>query len=99
MGELSNALGMDRTTVVAALKPLTGRGLVNVGVDAADRRARSIVLSDKDRLALQEALPRWESAQAGLLAATAVGLTSRGVPMVSFQRLRKANMATPQASR
>src|SRR5579885_397307 len=42
MGRLAALLAMDRTTLTAALKPLERRGLVDVAVDAADRRSRRL---------------------------------------------------------
>src|SRR5438445_11529660 len=38
IGSVAALLAMDRTTLTANLKPLERRGLVNVTVDAADRR-------------------------------------------------------------
>src|SRR6516164_4058485 len=40
MGAVASLLGIDRTTLTAALKPLQRRGLVKVKVDSADRRSR-----------------------------------------------------------
>jgi DNA-binding MarR family transcriptional regulator len=80
MGELSEALGMDRTTVVAALKPLTARALLEVGVNPQDRRGRTITLTDEGRLALQAALPLWQAAQS---------LLTRRVGAADVERLRE----------
>src|SRR5947209_17992365 len=44
MGSIAALLAMDRTTLTANLKPLERRGLVQVKVDPADRRSRSLVL-------------------------------------------------------
>ena len=66
MAELAEILGMDRTTLTAALKPLERRGLLQLGVDARDRRARRIVLTEAGRALVGEAMPLWEQAQANV---------------------------------
>src|ERR1700761_6029641 len=45
MGDVAALLAMDRTTLTAALKPLQRRGLVQVRVDAGDKRSRRLVLA------------------------------------------------------
>src|SRR5215469_12106457 len=47
MGSVASLLGMDRTTLTAALKPLERRGLLNIQVDPADRRSRIMILTRK----------------------------------------------------
>ena len=64
MGTLAEELAMDRTTLTANLKPLERRGLVVVGNDPRDRRARALRLTEDGRRALAEALPLWRTAQA-----------------------------------
>lgn len=64
MGEVSALLGMDRTTVTAALKSLEKRGLVKVVVAVGDRRSRILTLSPAGRKLLASAVPLWEQAQA-----------------------------------
>ena len=59
MGSVASLLGMDRTTLTAALKPLQRRGLVKVKVDAADRRGRIMTLTSKGRKLLGRAVPVW----------------------------------------
>ena len=54
-------LTIDRTTLTAALKPLTRRGLVAVVADEADRRNRRLVLTDAGRDCLALALPAWRA--------------------------------------
>src|ERR1700756_1631055 len=44
-GSVSAWLAMDRTPLTANLKPLERRGLVEVMVDDADRRARRVALT------------------------------------------------------
>jgi len=69
VGELSADLDMDRTTLTMALKPLSGKGLLELWPDPADGRARLVVLTDKGRSLLNTAIPRWRSAQAETLKA------------------------------
>src|SRR5215472_18309406 len=45
IGSLAAGLAMDRTTLTADLKPLVRRGLVEVAVDASDRRTRRLRLT------------------------------------------------------
>src|SRR5579862_9335256 len=44
MGAVAVLLGMDRTTLTAALKPLERDGLLTVTIDPADRRGRLLAL-------------------------------------------------------
>ena len=64
MGEVSEILAMDRTTLTAALKPLERRGLVRVEVDEADRRSRRLTLTAAGTELLAQAYPIWESEHA-----------------------------------
>ena len=64
IGDLVPLLGMDRTTLTAALKPLERRGLVTSHADEADRRARLLVLTEAGRATLADAMPAWRRAQA-----------------------------------
>jgi DNA-binding MarR family transcriptional regulator len=59
MREVATLLGMDRTTLTAALKPLEKRGLLTSTNDPEDRRGRllSITLAGREKLA--DALPVW----------------------------------------
>jgi DNA-binding MarR family transcriptional regulator len=61
MAAVASLLAMDRTTLTAALKLLQRRGLVNITVDPADRRARLMPLTPKGRRLLARAVPIWES--------------------------------------
>ena len=60
MGQLAALLAMDRTTLTAAVKPLERRGLVDVVVDAADRRSRRLSLTSTGASLLSAALPIWD---------------------------------------
>lgn len=52
-------LAIDRTTLTAALKPLTRRGLVEVLPDPNDRRSRLLSLTPRGHALLAAALPIW----------------------------------------
>jgi DNA-binding MarR family transcriptional regulator len=61
MAAVAALLGMDRTTLTAALKPLRRRGLLQIAADRSDRRSRMIVLTPKGRRLLTRAVPVWRS--------------------------------------
>jgi len=61
MGPVAALLGMDRTTLTAALKPLARRGLVKISPDPSDRRSRVLILTAKGRNLLAPAMPVWQS--------------------------------------
>ena len=68
MGDVAALLGADRTTLTAAIKPLVRRGLVEVGVDAEDARARRLALTAEGHAALLDALPIWTATHAAIQA-------------------------------
>jgi DNA-binding MarR family transcriptional regulator len=57
MSDVSALLAMDRTTLIANLKPLERRGQVTVSIDDADRRSRRLALTPAGRASLVAALP------------------------------------------
>ena len=59
MSAVASLLGMDRTTLTAALKPLQRRRLLKIGVDQADRRSRILTLTPEGRKLLARAVPVW----------------------------------------
>ena len=59
MGAVASLLGMDRTTLTAALKPLQRRRLLSIRVDPADRRSRIMTLTPQGRRLLARAVPIW----------------------------------------
>ncbi len=59
MASVAGLLGMDRTTLTAALKPLERRGLVKVSADPEDRRGRLLHLTAKGMKLLAKAVPVW----------------------------------------
>jgi DNA-binding MarR family transcriptional regulator len=60
MGDVADLLGIDRTTLTAALKPLERRGLVSISADPADKRSRRLALTDTGHALLLRALPIWK---------------------------------------
>jgi DNA-binding MarR family transcriptional regulator len=60
MGGVASLLGMDRTTLTAAIKPLQRRRLLKVTVDPEDRRSRVVTLTIKGRRLLARAVPVWK---------------------------------------
>jgi DNA-binding MarR family transcriptional regulator len=62
MKELSNAIGMDPTTLNRTLKPLETAKLVRTGQDERDRRARCIQLTASGQKRLARAMPLWRAA-------------------------------------
>jgi DNA-binding MarR family transcriptional regulator len=61
MGSVASLLGMDRTTLTAALKPLEQRGLIAVAADPKDRRNRLLSLTPEGQSVLADTVPIWIS--------------------------------------
>jgi DNA-binding MarR family transcriptional regulator len=61
-----NIVAMDRTTLTAALKPLTRRGLVEATADPNDLRGRRLRLTSAGHALLLEALPIWKRIHAAV---------------------------------
>lgn len=68
MARLAEELGMDRTSLTAALKPLERDGLIVRRDDAVDGRQRNFRLTRKGRDVLEAAMPAWAQAQEELMA-------------------------------
>ena len=66
MGPVAALLGMERTTLTAALKPLERRGLIEVAIDPADRRARRLCLTSAGHDLLARAVPIWHAMHAAV---------------------------------
>ena len=66
MGAVASLLGMDRTTLTAALKPLQRRRLLKIQVDQADRRSRILELTANGRKLLASAVPVWRKTHAAV---------------------------------
>lgn len=60
---IARLLGMDRTTVTAALKPLVRRGLVRITAASDDARERQARLTEAGESLLARAVPLWRAAQ------------------------------------
>jgi DNA-binding MarR family transcriptional regulator len=61
--KIGEALGMDRTTVTAALKPMQRRGLVEIDIAEDDARGRAVRLTRAGSKLLEKAIPLWEAVQ------------------------------------
>jgi DNA-binding MarR family transcriptional regulator len=61
MKSVAALLGMDRTTLTAALKLLERRRLLKVAIDPKDRRGRLLTLTAKGRTVLAVAVPVWKA--------------------------------------
>jgi len=59
MRSVADLLGMDRTTLTAAVKTLQRRGLVAVRVGLTDKRGRLLMLTAEGHRVLAEAVPIW----------------------------------------
>jgi DNA-binding MarR family transcriptional regulator len=79
IGQVATLLAMDRTTLTAALKPLARRGLVEVVIDAADRRTRRLAVTEAGHDLLIKALPIWRQEHA---------LLDRAIGLEEIDRLR-----------
>ena len=90
VNELADRLALDRTTLAHNLRPLERDGLVEVTVDAQDRRMRRIVLTEAGRLRRRVAEPLWTLTQARFEA-------DYGADRA--QALREAALAIAQVSR
>jgi DNA-binding MarR family transcriptional regulator len=66
MREVAALLGMDRTTLTAALKSLERRRLVEIRADEADRRSRRLLLTPAGRALLATAYPVWSAAHGAI---------------------------------
>ena len=59
LGSVASLLGMDRTTLTAALKVLEKHGWVNVAKNKEDRREKSLGITPAGLACLAAALPIW----------------------------------------
>ena len=64
MGDVARLLGMDPTTLSANVKPLERSGLLELQIDAADRRARRLTLTPAGHALLMRAVPIWKRTHA-----------------------------------
>ena len=68
MAELSDWLGMERTTLVRNLRPLQREGLIRVSGGGRGGHVE-LAITPKGRAALSKMLPGWRSAQEKVVAA------------------------------
>lgn len=66
MSDVARLLGMDRTTLTAALKALERRRLVVVNSDPSDGRSRRLSLTPEGQYLLERAVPVWEQKHAAI---------------------------------
>jgi DNA-binding MarR family transcriptional regulator len=59
IGPVAELLGMNRTTLTAALKPLERRGLVDIAPGKEDRRSRRLAITKEGIALLAAAMPIW----------------------------------------
>jgi DNA-binding MarR family transcriptional regulator len=69
IGDLAEALGIERTTLTRNLSVVEDRGWVKIGVGHSDARSRVVTATPKGRRAVSAALPAWRRAQADAVAA------------------------------
>ncbi len=91
MKELSNAIGMDPTTLNRTLKPLEVQGLVSTAPDHRDRRSRRIQLTASGRERLAQAMPLWRAADDELrrTLGAETTLALNGLLALASEKLRK----------
>jgi DNA-binding MarR family transcriptional regulator len=89
MAPVANLLGMDRTSLTAALKPLERRGLVAIQAGEKDRRTKMLTLTPAGLRLLSLALPIWQQVHQGIEA----GL-SEAVPAILRENLDSISMGT-----
>ena len=66
MGPVAKLLAMDRTTLTAALKPLSARGWVTIEPDPKDKRGKRLKLTPEGMAALASAVPIWREVHADI---------------------------------
>jgi DNA-binding MarR family transcriptional regulator len=79
LGRVARLLGLDRTTLTAALKALRQRELVIISTDPADRRTRLLALTSAGQETLAAAVPVWREIHEAL---------ERQLPRIDADHLR-----------
>lgn len=77
IGRLVPFLGMDPSTLTAAVKPLARRGLLSVEPDPQDRRSRRLRITPEGVALMRQAVAVWRAEHAALDAALPEGLPDR----------------------
>jgi DNA-binding MarR family transcriptional regulator len=67
MAEMSDFLGMDRTTLLRNLRPLQREGLIKISGGGQGGHVQ-LAITDKGRTAIVKLLPAWRSAQEKVVA-------------------------------
>jgi DNA-binding MarR family transcriptional regulator len=68
IGDLAEAMGIERTTLTRNLGVVEERGWVKIGIGKEDGRSRVVSATPKGRKAVYAALPAWRRAQAAATA-------------------------------
>src|ERR1700720_911057 len=68
IGELADALGLERTTLSRNLDLIVAQGWVKIKVGADDPRSREVAITGAGRRAVVAALPSWRQAQTAAIA-------------------------------
>jgi DNA-binding MarR family transcriptional regulator len=63
IGALSDRLASNASTISRLIRPLEAAGLVSIGADDNDRRAKAVRLTDAGAGRVHRALPGWQAAQ------------------------------------
>ncbi|MFN3463417.1 MAG: MarR family winged helix-turn-helix transcriptional regulator [Terricaulis sp.] len=74
IGRLAPFLGMDPSTLTAAVKPLARRGLLTVEPDPDDRRSRRLRITPEGVALMRQAVAVWRTEHAKLEAEMTEGL-------------------------
>lgn len=69
MGQLSEILALEISTLTRNLRPLESAGLITIGRSESDRRVRVVRLTDAGKDRLCTALPLWKRAHAEIVTA------------------------------
>ena len=86
IGRLAPFLGMDPSTLTAAVKPLARRGLLVIEADPADGRARRLRITPRGVAGMQGAVEVWRQVHGALDAALPPGHSAslhRGLGIVA----------------
>lgn len=76
IGRLALFLGMDPSTLTAAVKPLARRGLLTVEADPDDRRSRRLRITPEGVALMRQAVEMWRAEHADLEAAISADLVA-----------------------
>lgn len=86
IGSVAELLGMDRTTVTASARILSGRKLLRLDSHPSDRRTKVLRLTDHGMRVLAEAVPIWTREHEALERELGVGVPNRIRTDLGFAR-------------